>query len=124
MEHRWGPRVAVRIPIRLRPLNSRIVSIARLTNLSLSGGFIADFDFRVLKRIQVIPELPVRSKQECQALPAYVVRACDEGIGIEWCEFSPRTVVELMQAAKIAPYRCDFDEGDRWPEKPRIRYRR
>jgi len=51
MEHRWGQRVVVDVPIRLvaGPFSGRS---ARLTNLSVSGGCIkSSFELRPLARV-------------------------------------------------------------------------
>jgi hypothetical protein len=73
-----------------------------MTDLSLSGGFIADFDLRILSRIQVILDSGLWSNPEI--LPAYVSRMGAQGIGVEWCEFAPRPVKELLRAARISQY--------------------
>jgi hypothetical protein len=99
MEHRWGARISVHMPIRLRPMHSPLEGIGRMTDLSLSGGFIADFDIRRLARIQVVFDSPLRLRPEM--LPAFVARVSEQGIGIEWCEFAPRPVRELLQAVRI-----------------------
>jgi hypothetical protein len=101
MEHRWGIRVAVHLPIRLRPMRSALAGIGRMTDLSLSGGFIADFDSRLLSRIQLIFDSPLGLRSGI--LLAYVARVDAQGIGIEWCEFAPRPVKELLRALKIPP---------------------
>jgi hypothetical protein len=101
MEHRWGERIPVNIPIRLgAPLFS--AKRGRLTNLSLSGAFIrTKVDIRVLSRLHVVFELPRRPKKDAVTLMAFVARKSDEGIGIEWCEFAPRAVGELIRAASV-----------------------
>jgi hypothetical protein len=99
MEHRWGERIAVDIPVRLtaRPF---AVRAARITNLSLSGAFIrVGSEARVLSRVQVVIEMPLRFKHATPVLSAYVARKCKDGIGIEWCDMAPRAVVELLRAA-------------------------
>jgi hypothetical protein len=101
MEHRWGERIPVDIPIRLgAPLFS--AKRGRLTNVSLSGAFIkTKVDVRVLSRLHVVLELPRRAKQDAVVLTAYVARKSDEGIGVEWCEFAPKAVGELIRAATV-----------------------
>ena len=62
MEHRWGERVGVDIPVRITG-HPFTVRTGRLSNLSVSGAFIrADVDVRPLSRILVAIELPQRSR--------------------------------------------------------------
>jgi hypothetical protein len=98
MEHRWGTRIAVHIPVRVTAAYSSVVRIGRITNLSLSGAFITDFGIRPLSRIQVSVEYPLPLQRPVEKLAALVARVCDEGAGIVWCEFAPRAVVELLRA--------------------------
>jgi hypothetical protein len=100
MEHRLGVRTAVQIPVRWETANRGLVSIGRLTNVSLSGGFLADFDLRLLSLILVVLESP---SQQMASIPAYVARRCTAGIGIEWCEWAPVAVVELLRPVVTHP---------------------
>ena len=100
MEHRWGERIRVDIPVKIsgHPFNVRV---GRLANLSVSGAFLeADFDLRMLSRIQVTIDLP-RVKHEAPFIPAYIARKYKGGIGIEWCEFAPQPISELLHMLSI-----------------------
>lgn len=99
MEHRWGERFAIHIPIRLISARSPLVAIGGITNVSQSGAFIGDFDFRLLSLIHVVFESPLRPKHGAEIVSAYVARVCNDGIGIEWCEFGPPAVVALLRAS-------------------------
>jgi PilZ domain len=104
MEHRWGERVGVDIPVRLTA-HPFAVRHGRLMNLSVSGASIkADFDLRPLSRIQVVIELPHRSRCEAPSIAAYVTRTSKDSVGIEWCEFAPPAVSELLQAFAARRY--------------------
>jgi|ERR1700726_1490589 hypothetical protein len=104
MEHRWGERVGVDIPVRITA-HSFSVRNGRLANLSVSGACLkADFDLRVLSRIQVAIELPQRAKHEAPTVAAYVARKLKDTIGIEWCEFAPPAISRLLQAFAARPY--------------------
>lgn len=108
MEHRWGERVGVDIPVRItgHPFSVRT---GRLSNLSVSGAFIrADVDVRLLSRILVAIELPHRLKRDAPMIPAFVARKLKDGIGIEWCEFKPPAISRLLQSS-IARYRRTRD---------------
>jgi hypothetical protein len=109
MEHRWGERFGVDLAVRLamRPFSVRM---GRLINLSVSGGDIeVDFDLRPLSRIQVAIALPHRYGQGTAVLAAYVTRIHKDGIGVEWCEFAPRPIVELLRSS--AQHRHHLNRG-------------
>jgi hypothetical protein len=99
MEHRWGERVSVDIPIKLtaRPFAGRP---GRLVDVSMSGAFVmAPLDARPLSRIHVVIELPARFRRATPVLSAYIARRAADGFGIEWCEFGPQPIVELIREA-------------------------
>jgi hypothetical protein len=105
MEHRWGERVGVDIPVRItgQPFTVRT---GRLSNLSVSGAFIrAEVDVRPLSRIVVAIELPHRPKSDAPMIPAFVARKLKDGIGIEWCEFKPPAINRLLQSSTARHYR-------------------
>jgi hypothetical protein len=104
MEHRWGERIGVDIPVRVTS-HPFAVRHGRLVNLSVSGAAIrADFDLRSLSKIQVVIELPHRFKCEAPSIAAYVTRNSKDGMGIEWCEFAPPIVSELLQSFAARRY--------------------
>ena len=70
----------------------------RLRNISLSGGFIeTGSDARLLSRVHVAIEVPRRPGKDALVVPAYVARRTADGIGVEWCDFAPRAVAELIK---------------------------
>jgi hypothetical protein len=101
MEHRWGERFAVDIVVRLgsRPYTIRT---GRLIDLSMSGGSITiGMDLRVLSRVQVALVLPARFPQATPVISAYVARRHRDGIGVEWCDFAPQPVLELLRSPAL-----------------------
>jgi hypothetical protein len=105
MEHRWGQRLAVDLAIRLaaRPYNVRA---ARLVDLSASGAYIkVSADLRLLMRVQITLALPHRLTHPTPMVAAYVARKGQDGIGVEWCEYAPQAVLELLRYA--AAHRLD-----------------
>jgi hypothetical protein len=104
MEHRWGERVGVDIPVRITAHHFS-VRPGRLANLSVSGAFIkAAFELRLLSRVQIAIELPHRAKHEAPTVAAYVARKFKDGIGIEWCEFAPAAISRLLQSFANRPH--------------------
>lgn len=98
MEHRWGQRIRVDIPVQIAapPLSLRP---ARLANLSLSGACIAsEYVLRPLSRVELLIVVPFKPGNEASRTTAYVTRSNPDGIGVEWCEYAPPVVNELMQS--------------------------
>ena len=109
MEHRWGERVGVDLPVRITG-NPFCVRTGRLSNLSVSGAFIrADFEVRLLSRILVAIELPHRPKRDAPMIAAVVARKFKNGIGIEWCEFKPPAINRLLESSTARRYRRQRD---------------
>src|SRR3974390_1011347 len=95
MEHRWGARTEISVPVRLYA-GARRISEGRIVDLSLSGAFIATrAPVAVFTRLELVAdELPL-SAQPCR-IPAYVVRQSEEGVGLEWCDFAPAPFRALL----------------------------
>jgi hypothetical protein len=104
MEHRWGERVRVNIPVH--------VSAAALAgfdgcmkNLSLSGALMkADCDLRLHSLIEVHIEVHIElppPAPRAAVLKAHVSRRLKDGIGIEWCEFAPAIVKDLLRSPSV-----------------------
>jgi len=104
MEQRWGERLLVNVPVRVSA-HAFSVRDGRLTDLSVSGGHLeVDMDLRPGVRVEILVVLPYRSKHEAPAVYGYVTRKCREGFGLEWCEFAPLAVEELLRIAVRHPY--------------------
>jgi hypothetical protein len=104
MEHRWGERVQVDFPIRITALRFSVRS-GRLADLSVSGALVnADLDARPLCRVQVAIILPLWSKHESPVVEAYVTRKHKNGFGIEWCEFAPPCIGNLLRTIATRPH--------------------
>jgi hypothetical protein len=102
MEHRWGQRMAVDTPVRLTA-SPFAPGIGRLTNFSVSGGFIkAQFELPVLTRIQVAFQPVEPGEDEAPMIFAYVARMAQTGIGVEWCEAASPAICRLLQSAAPA----------------------
>ena len=97
MEHRWGERVRVDIPVRVLVIG-RDAAQCRLKNLSLSGALVmSDQDLVLPPLIDVyierLPQLAMAS-----VVKARVSRKVTHGVGIEWCDFSPLIVKDLLRS--------------------------
>jgi len=108
MEHRWGERFSVALEVRVaaRPF---AVRTGRLVNLSLSGAAVEiNFELRVLSRVQLAVIAPHTQAHATPVISAFVARRYPGGIGLEWCEFAPQQVVELLRSAASRRYQRRF----------------
>jgi hypothetical protein len=95
-EHRWGERVRVDLPVVVLE-EGRAATGGFLNNLSLSGALLrANHDLHLYARIEVRIVLPSSSADSC-VVKARVSRKPGYGIGIEWCEFAPAVVKDLLR---------------------------
>ena len=93
MEHRWGTRTSVDIPVRLRCRASNFMD-ARLVNISLSGALIRT-------EMVLAPFAPVDiTLNEC-TVPSFVVRMGSAGIGVEWSDRLPRILEIALFAGSV-----------------------
>jgi hypothetical protein len=81
IEHRWGRRFRVNIPVRAAVSSSEVE--CRLRN------FIS---------------LPLLAEGRA-LVKAHVTRKLNEGVAIEWCEFAPYAVKELLRSPEVADVR-------------------
>jgi hypothetical protein len=92
MEHRWGHRVDLQIPM-LAELGAHSPVRAHTVNVSLSGAFLRT----AIVAVRPVPcfvefELAGIQPNERHRILAHVVRQTQDGVGIEWAEFAPRVV--------------------------------
>jgi hypothetical protein len=102
MDNRLGERIPLQLAIRLVSTRPRTIGIGLLKNLSRSGALIVNCDLQLFSLIHVVLESDQGSKRAEEGVAAYVTRVCDDGIGVEWCEFAPPAVAALLQTV-IAP---------------------
>jgi hypothetical protein len=97
LEHRWGERFQIDLPVQLA-VNTVSGIDARLKNLSLSGALIeADFALRIHTVIEIKVPVPL-SGQPATPVKAYVIRQFNEEVGIEWRDFAPHAIKELLRS--------------------------
>jgi hypothetical protein len=102
LEHRWGERVRVNIPVRLQA-----AALPRaegcMKNLSLSGALLkSGCDLRLHSLIDVDIALPPPSSRTV-VIKAHVSRKFPEGVGLEWYEFAPSIIKDLVRSALLSP---------------------
>jgi len=100
MEHRWGERIRMDMPVHVSA--DEVAGILGcMRNLSLSGALLRiDADLRLNALIEVSVELPQPSHPPAILL-AHVSRKGTEDVGIEWCEFAPIVVKDLLRSPSM-----------------------
>jgi PilZ domain-containing protein len=96
MEHRWGERFKVDIPVQVSvpPL---VIGTGRVLDVSISGAWISGkFDLPSLARAFVVFDLALFGQHEPMPIACYVARVRPEGIGVEWRELAPQIVSDLI----------------------------
>jgi hypothetical protein len=100
LEHRWGERVRVNIPIRVQTALSPEAE-GCMKNLSLSGALVrSNCDLRLHSLIEVSIALPPPSSHTA-VIRAHVSRKFKEGVGLEWYEFAPNIIKDLVRSAAV-----------------------
>jgi hypothetical protein len=95
-EHRWGERVRMDLPVVVLEEGRAAVG-GYLKNVSLSGALLrSTHDLRLYALIGVRMVLPLSMNDSC-VVKARVARKPGNGIGIEWCEFAPAVVKDLLR---------------------------
>jgi uncharacterized protein (DUF58 family) len=99
MEHRWGERLKVALPVRIDAACG-LVGAGLVVNFSVSGAFIATtLPVRLLSQVRVNFVLGGRTARLRRGNDAtfegQVVRRSATGFAIEWCEFGTDEVVAL-----------------------------
>jgi hypothetical protein len=103
MEHRWGKRISVDVPVTLRLSSDELVP-GRIMNLSSSGALV-----RTQARLPASGRVTVALEEDgsCEGLSrtvcAHVVRQSHGGIGLEWSDFPPPAICALIAEATDTP---------------------
>jgi hypothetical protein len=94
---RWSRRIAVEIPVQVAADGSPTIH-GHLKNLSLSGALVTtDHALRLHAYIEITIELPETGHSEVRVM-ARVTRNLEDGVGVEWCEFAPSAVTDLLRS--------------------------
>ena len=97
---RWGLRISVDIPVQVAAPACPVIH-GHLKNLSLSGAFMeADHELRLHAYVEVNIQLPETGRRAMKVM-ARVSRKFQDGVGVEWCEFAPSVVKDLLRSPTI-----------------------
>ena len=101
MEHRWGKRFPLNdAAVKLR-LRTGAVVAGRIANASISGAFVnaaSGLPIYTYVLLDLDSDGARQSGPEC--IPAYVVRAALDGVGLEWSEFAPPAIVARLPSGR------------------------
>ena len=96
MEHRLGTRVTTSLTVRVIRARAAL-AFGSMLNASLSGAYIeTSATLPLLARIGVVCERVCSDRAHCPGVSAYVTRVGRKGVGVEWLEFAPAMVRQLL----------------------------
>jgi PilZ domain len=97
---RWGQRTAVDIPVLLAACALPAIR-GHLKSLSLSGALVeTDQELPLHAYIEISVKLPEMGESATK-LMARVTRYLKGAVGVEWCEFAPRIVRDLLRSPSV-----------------------
>jgi hypothetical protein len=101
-EHRWGKRIAVDIPVEVATHTAPAFH-GHLRNVSLSGALLeADHELRLHAHVEVNMKL-AETPHNTIRIMARVTRLSNGTAGVEWREFAPDEVRDLLRSPSIRP---------------------
>lgn len=99
-EHRWGARIRVSVPVRVASPTETAID-GRMRNLSLSGALVTtNLAAPLNSRIAVTLTLPPASQSDA-VIEAHVIRRDNGDVGLEWCQFAPAAVKDLLRSPSV-----------------------
>lgn len=97
---RWGQRISVDIPVQVAADASPTIQ-GHLKNLSLSGALVrTDHELRLHAQVEISIKPPVTGHSPVRMM-ARVTRNLIGGVGVEWCEFAPTAVKDLLRSPSL-----------------------
>jgi len=94
---RWSRRIALDIPVQVAADGSPTIH-GHLKNLSLSGALLTtDHALRLHAYIEISMK-PLETGHGAVGVMARVTRIVEGGVGVEWCEFAPSVVTDLLRS--------------------------
>jgi hypothetical protein len=98
---RWCQRIAVNIPVQVAAC-ALPAFIGNLKNLSLSGALMeTNHELPLHAYIAISVKLPETVDVPTRVM-ACVTRQLKDAVGLEWCEFAPRTVKDLLRSPSVS----------------------
>ena len=102
MEHRWGERSELNLPVQV-DCGLRGVVLGVMRDASASGAFLCTAaQLPLLASVRLVLGTVAVPGPHPQ-VEALVVRRAADGFGLEWTELAPPEVIALLSAARTAP---------------------
>jgi len=99
MEHRWGQRVTLEVPVRL-VFAGRMLGRGVLRDVSISGALIESaLELPVFANVVVALPSPGETTPGSIELHACVVRRAAGGFAVEWRDMASPAIVGLLERA-------------------------
>jgi PilZ domain len=91
--------MAVHLPVRVSASADEVACVIK--SVSLSGALVeSECDLGIQTFIDVRIALPPPSSR-IAVVKAHVSRKLQDGVGIEWCEFAPTIVKDLLRSPMV-----------------------
>ena len=94
---RWSRRIAVDMPVQVAADGSPTIH-GHLKDLSLSGALVTTDHALTLHAYIEISIKPLEMGHDVIRVMARVTRNLEGGVGVEWCEFAPSAVTDLLRS--------------------------
>lgn len=99
MEHRWGHRSPVGLKVLLLGCPGAI-GFGLLQDVSISGAYVrTNLRLPLLSYVTLGMNAHPTGQSESCGIPAHVVRCDGLGLGLEWEEFAPQAITQLLSGA-------------------------
>jgi hypothetical protein len=97
---RWGQRITVDISVQVAASASPEIH-RHLKSLSLSVALMeTEQELPLHAYIEISIKLPETARSDIRVM-ARVTRNLKDGVGVEWCEFAPSAVKDLLRSPSI-----------------------
>lgn len=113
MEHRWGRRIPLKIPVQIF-VGSRRPVLGEIENASISGALVqTSRPIPLWARVEVEMLQPARQTGgEPERVAAHVTRRTSDAVAIEWCDLAPHSVRVLIGAMEAVAARAIGPSAD------------
>ena len=97
MEHRLGTRMPVSLPVKLQHA-AGTAAFGRMLNVSLSGAYVrTSVKLDPLASVGIACEGAFSGAVSAPCITAFVTRVAADGVALEWFEFAPAVIRQLMR---------------------------
>lgn len=97
MEHRLGTRMPISLPVKLHHAGGTPAP-GRMLNVSLSGAYVrTSAKLEPLACIGIVCERAFSQAVSAPCITAFVTRVVEDGVALEWLEFAPAVIRQLMR---------------------------